>query len=96
MFTSMMILKEKPENYDFYKELVDLRLQDKNCLHEIEELKNQISTYNDISAENEEKLLADKDKQSKELEHLKKVVSISELFSDFTKEGVERELKKWM
>lgn len=96
MFTSIMILKEKPENYDFYKELEAHRLQDKNCLHEIEELENQIRTYNDVAAENEEKLLADKDKQSKELEHLKKVVSISEFFSDFTKEGVERDLKKWM
>ena len=96
LFSSIMFLKEKPEKYDFYKELNDLRTQAKKCSHEIEELQNQTITYNDVATDTEEKLIEDKYKQTKELEKLKNIESISKLFTDFTEEGVKKDSKNWL
>lgn len=96
LFSSIMFLKEKPEKYDFYKELNDLRVQDNNCLYEMEKLETQIITYNDVATDTEEKLIEDKDKQTKELEKLKNTESMSKLFTEFTEEGVKRDLNDWL
>ena len=96
LFSSIIFLKEKPPKYDFYKELNDLRIQAKNCSHEIEELETQIITYNNIATDTEEKLIEDKDKQTKELEKLKNTESMSKLFTEFTEEGVKRDLNDWL
>ena len=96
LFSSIMFLKEKPEKYDFYKELNDLRVQDNNCLYEMEKLETQIITYNDVATDTEEKLIEDKDKQTKELEKLKSTESMSKLFTEFTEEGVKRDLNDWL
>ena len=96
LFSGIMFLKEKSEKYDFYKELNDFRVQAKNCAHEIEDLETQIITYKDVATDTEEKLIEDKDKKTKELEKLKSIESTSKLFTDFTEEGVNRELKDWL
>lgn len=96
LFSGIMFLKEKPEKYDFYKELNDFRVQAKNCAHEIEDLETQIITYNDVATDTEEKLIEDKDKKTKELEKLKSIEFTSKFFTDFTEEGVNRELKDWL
>lgn len=96
LFFSIMFLKEKPEKYDFYKELNDLRVQAKNYSYEIEELEAQIITYNDVATDTEEKLIEDKDKQTKELEKLKNTESMSKLFTEFTEEGVKKDLNNWL
>lgn len=95
LFSGIMFLKEKPEKYDFYKELNDLRVQAENCSHEIGELESQIITYNDVATDIEEKIIEEKDKQTKELEKLKNIESISKLFTDFTEEGVRKDLRNW-
>lgn len=96
LLSSIMFLKEKPENYDLYKELNDLRAQAKNCSYKIEELETQIITYNDVATDTEEKLIEDKDKQMKELEKLKNTESMSRFFTEFTEEGVKRDLNDWL
>lgn len=96
LFSSIMFLKGKPEKYDFYKELNDLRVQDNNCSYEMEKLETQIITYNDVATDTEEKLIEDKDKQTKELEKLKNTESMSKLFTEFTEEGVKRDLNAWL
>ena len=96
LFSSIMFLKGKPEKYDFYKELNDLRVQDNNCSYEMEKLETQIITYNDVATDTEEKLIEDKDKQTKELEKLKNTESMSKLFTEFTEEGVKRDLNDWL
>lgn len=96
LFSSIMFLKDKPERYDFSEELSDLRGQAKNSLNEIEKLKKQISTYNDVASDTEQKLIEDKDKQSQELKKLRNIESVSKLFTDFTEEGVEKSLKDWL
>lgn len=96
LFSSIIFLKEKPPKYDFYKELNDLRIKAKNCSHEIEELEIQIITYNDVATDTEEKLIEDKDKQTKELEKLKNTESMSKLFTEFTEEGVKTDLNDWL
>lgn len=96
LFSSIMFLKEKPKKYDFYKELNDLRVQDNNCSYEVEKLETQIITYNDVATDTEEKLIEYKDKQTKELEKLKNTESMSKLFTEFTEEGVKRNLNDWL
>lgn len=96
LFSNIMFLKGKPEKYDFYKELNDFRIQAKNCSHEIEELETQIIIYNDVAIDTDEKIIEDKDKQTKELEKLKNIESMSKLFTDFTEEGVKRDLGNWL
>lgn len=96
LFSSIMFLKEKPKKYDFYQELNDLRVQDNNCSYEVEKLEAQIITYNDVATDTEEKLIEDKDKQTKELEKLKNTESMSKLFTEFTEEGVKRDLNDWL
>ena len=96
LFSSIIFLKEKPPKYDFYKELNDLRIQAKKCSHEIEELETQIITYNDVATDTEEKIIEDKDKQTKELEKLKNTESMSKLFTEFTEEGVKKDLNGWL
>ena len=96
LFSSIMFLKEKPKKYDFYKELNDLRVQDNNCSYEVEKLETQIITYNDVATDTEEKLIEYKDKQTKELEKLKNTESMSKLFTEFTEEGVKRDLNDWL
>lgn len=96
LFSSIMFLKEKPKKYDFYKELNDLRVQNNNCSYEVEKLETQIITYNDVATDTEEKLIEEKDKQTKELEKLKNTESMSKLFTEFTEEGVKRDLNDWL
>lgn len=62
----------------------------------MEKLEAQIITYNDVATDTEEKLIEDKDKQTKELEKLKNTESMSKLFTEFTEEGVKRDLNDWL
>lgn len=96
LFSGIMFLREKPQKYDFYQELNDLRVQDNNGSYEVEKLETQIITYNDVATDKEEKLIEDKDKQTKELEKLKNTESMSKLFTEFTEEGVKRDLNDWL
>lgn len=96
LFSGIMFLREKPKKYDFYQELNDLRVQDNNGSYEVEKLETQIITYNDVATDKEEKLIEDKDKQTKELEKLKNTESMSKLFTEFTEEGVKRDLNDWL
>ena len=41
------------------------------------------------------KIIEEKDKQTKELEKLKNIESISKLFTDFTEESVRKDLRNW-
>ena len=95
LFSNIMFLREKTENYDFYRELNNLREENKSCLDEIEKLNAQISTYNDVVAVTEESCVELRDSLLKKLEYLKKMKTMSELFEDFTEEGVLRDLEKW-
>lgn len=95
LFSNIMFLREKTENYDFYRELNNLREENKSCLDEIEKLNAQISTYNDVVAVTEESCVELRDSLLKKLENLKKMKTMSELFENFTEEGVLRDLEKW-
>src|SRR5699024_8916303 len=95
LFSNIMFLREKTENYDFYRELNNLREENKSCLDEIEKLNAQISTYNDVVAVTEESCVELRDDLLKKLENLKKIKTMSELFENLTEEGVLRDLEKW-